>query len=299
MTTPRRVVGVDFGAAARSAGEKTWIAVCRRTDDGLAVERLATATETLGVDGTDRETVLPALVEFLADPPAPTVAGLDFPFSLPAEFLGFGGDPDDSDDEPNSPEGLWRSFLADTPERWGVLGAVDDPKALYETARETADERGFPRTRAADDDYGGQEPAGYRIRTQTFYGIAAVLAPLVDGGARVPPIAPAPDADLTLLETYPAAVFDALDAVREGYKPDTRAGVAARRDNRASLRAAGVAVDGVAADCLTATDDALDAVAAAHAAAADYTPAVEGSYTPRERVEGVIFDGDRSLPEGR
>lgn len=299
MTTPRRVVGVDFSAAARSAGEKTWIAVCRRTDDAFAVEQLATATETLGLDGTDRETVLPALVEFLADPPAPTVAGLDFPFSLPAEFLGFGGDPDDSDEETDATEELWRSFLADTPERWGELGVVDDPKALYETARETADARGFPRTRTTDETYGGQEPAGYRIRTQTFYGISAVLSPLVAGGARVPPVAPASDADLTLLETYPAAVFEALDAVREGYKPDTRAGVAARRENRAALRAAGVAVDGVAADCLTATDDALDAVAAAYAAAADYTAAVEGSYTPRERVEAVIFDGDHSLPERR
>ena len=302
MTTPSRVVGVDFSAAARSAGEKTWIAVCRRREGELVVEKLATATETLGVTGTDRETVLPALVAFLADPPEPTVAGLDFPFSLPAEYLGFGGTPDDPDGEPGDttdtpadPTDLWRSFVADTPERWGVLGAVDDPKELYEAAERTAEERDYPRTRATDDDHGGQEPAGYRIRTQTFYGISAVLAPLVDRGARVPPVTPAADADLTLLETYPAAVFDGLDAVREGYKPDSRAGVTARRDNRAALRDAGVTVEGVTADCLTARDDALDAVAAAYAAAADYTAAVEGSYTPRERVEAVIFDGSGSL----
>jgi len=169
---------------------------------------------------------------------------------------------------------------------------------LYEATKQTTDERDYPRTRVTDDDHGGQEPAGYRIRTQTFYGISAVLAPLVDRGARVPPVAPAADADLTLLETYPAAVFDGLDAVREGYKPDSRAGVAARRDNRAALRDAGVTVEGVTADCLTATDDAADAVAAAYAAAVDYTTAVEGSYTPRERVEAVIFDGSGSLTGG-
>ncbi|ERH13668.1 MAG: protein of unknown function (DUF429) [halophilic archaeon J07HB67] len=284
-----RVVGVDFSAAARSAGDNTWLAVCRRTDTGLDVRELATATELLDTDGS-REETLPALVEFLADPPAPTAVGLDVPFALPAEFLGFGGDTADPDRV--DPAGLWAGFAADTPDEWGVLGEIDGPEELYERVRETAETRGFPRTRATDETHGGQEPAGYRIRTQTFYGVSAVLAPLVDRGARVVPVHPDPDAELTVLETYPAAVFDALpDATREGYKSDSRAGVAARGRNRAALRAAGVTVDGTAADCLTATDDALDAVAAAYAAASDYAAAVEGTYTPRERVEAVIFDG--------
>jgi len=285
--TVDRVVGVDFSAAARSAGDNTWLAVCRRTDAGLDVTELATAAELLDTDGSRAET-LPALVDFLAEPPVPTAVGLDVPFALPAEFLGFDGD----DERRADSGGLWTAFVADTPDQWGVLGPLDGPEELYERVRETADTRGFPRTRATDETYGGQEPAGYRIRTQTFYGISAVLAPLVDRGARVPPVHPDPDADLTLLETYPAAVFDALpDATREGYKSDSRAGVAARGRNRAALQAAGVSLDDTAADCLTATDDALDAVAAAYAAANDHAAAVEREYTPRERVEAVIFDG--------
>ncbi len=290
--TVNRVVGVDFSAAARSAGDNTWLAVCRRTDAGLAVQELATAAELLDTDGS-RETTLPALVAFLAEPPAPTAVGLDVPFALPAEFLGFGGGSTD-ENQRGEPDELWTAFVADTPEKWGLLGELDGPEALYEQARETAERRGFPRTRATDETYGGQEPAGYRIRTQTFYGISAVLAPLVERGARVSPVHPDPDADLTLLETYPAAVFDALpDATREGYKSDSRAGVAARGRNRAALREAGVTFGDTTADCMTATDDALDAVAAAYAAANDHRAAVEDQYTPRERVEAVIFDGTR------
>lgn len=290
--TVERVVGVDFSAAARSAGDNTWLAVCRRTDTGLDVRELATAAELLDTDGS-REATLPALVEFLTDPPVPTAVGLDVPFALPAEFLGFGGGSTD-EDRRDEPDELWTAFVADTPEKWGLLGELDGPEALYEQARETAERRGFPRTRATDETYGGQEPAGYRIRTQTFYGISAVLAPLVGRGARVPPVHPDPGSDLTLLETYPAAVFDALpDATREGYKSDSRAGVAARGQNRAALRDAGVTVDDTTADCMTATDDALDAVAAAYAAANDHRAAVQDQYTPRERVEAVIFDGTR------
>lgn len=305
-----RVLGIDFSAAARSCGDNSWVATCRRTQTGLRVERLATLSETLGLSTSERAPTLAALVDALADPPEPTVVGLDVPFSLPAEFLrspeagASEDDPDNSGgsdtfDDPNGSDdtatvgGDWTRFVRATPDSWGRLDGVSDPKSLYERVRDVADAAGLPRSRATDEQYGGQEPAGFRIRTQTFYGISALLGPLVEREAvRVPPLHRDPDAPVTLLETYPAAVFDALPrGVREGYKSDDRAGVAARERNRAALAAAGVELCGTDASCATATDDALDAVAAAFAASRDAPAAVGGSYTPRERTEGVVFDG--------
>ncbi|MFB6243064.1 MAG: DUF429 domain-containing protein, partial [Halobaculum sp.] len=283
---PERVIGLDFSAAARSSGTNSWLADCRPTETGLRVDSLATVSEMLDLDSTDREEVLPALVEFFTGLSEPTVVGMDFPFALPAEFLGFEPEKPTSDD-------YWEEFVTDTPASWGILDDVADPKALYEQVRATAEERGFPLARETDTVNGGQNPAGYRIRTQTYYGISAVLRPLVErGDVCVPPVYENPTATLTVLETYPAAVFDRLpDGRREGYKSDDRAGIAAREWNRGALRAAGVDVEGTDATCLTASDDALDAVAAAVAAARDWAVAVDAPFSPRERVEAVVFDG--------
>lgn len=283
--TPERVLGLDFSAAARASGANSWVAECRFDGERLRVERLATASEWLGLDTTERDPVLAALVDELADPPEETAVGMDFPFSLPAEFLGFDGDGTGDD--------AWENFLRGTTTDWGILDDVADPRELYDRVTATADDRNLSLSRTTDDANGGQDPAGFRIKTQTFYGISALLRPLVErGNVRVPPVLDDSTAELTVLETYPAAVFDALpDAVREGYKDDDRASIAARRQNRAALRAAGVEIDGTDADAAVATDDALDAVAAAYAAAEDFETAVSGSFSRRERVEAVIFDG--------
>lgn len=284
--TPERVLGLDFSAAARASGANSWIADCRFDGETLRVERLATASEWLGLDTTERDPVLAELADGLADPPDPTVVGMDFPFSLPAEFLGFDGE--------NATDGdTWRNFLRETPTDWGILDDVADPRDLYDRVTAAAEEQSLPLSRQTDDVNGGQNPAGFRIKTQTFYGTSALLRPLVErGNVRVAPVLDDPTADLTVMETYPAAVFDALpNAVREGYKDDDRASVTNRRENRGALRAAGVEIEGLDADAAVATDDALDAVAAAYAAAMDFQRAVSDSFTPRERVEAVIFDG--------
>ncbi len=284
--TPERVLGLDFSAAARASGAKSWVADCRFDGETLRVERLATASEWLDLDTTERDPVLAELADRLIDPPEPTVVGMDFPFSLPAEFLGF-------DRDSTAGGNHWRSFLRGTPTDWGILDDVADPRDLYDRVTATAEEQSLPLSRRTDDANGGQNPAGFRIKTQTFYGISALLRPIVEhGNVRVAPVLDDPTADLTVMETYPAAVFDALpDAVREGYKDDDRASVRNRRQNRAALQAAGVEIEGLDADAAVATDDALDAVAAAYAAAMDFEIAVSGSFTPNERVEAVIFDG--------
>ncbi|MFC7136532.1 DUF429 domain-containing protein [Halobaculum litoreum] len=274
--TPETVYGVDFSAAATAAGASTWVARCVPDDDGLLVRELASAAEFLDLDSTAREDVLPALADRLGGVDGPAVAGLDFPFSLPAWTLG---------------EDDWTPFVAATPERWGVLDGVDDPRDLYDAVT-AGGEAGKPLRRATDDDHGGQDPAGFRIKTQTYYGISAVLRRLVArDGVAVPPVHPVEDPRLAVLETYPAAAFDRLDgAVRTGYKKGQRRHVAARRRNVEALRAAGVRfADDAAVDCAVATDDALDAVAAAHAAARNYPEALTAEYDEDERREARIF----------
>ena len=275
------VYGVDFSAARDSAGASTWVARCVVDGGTLAVAELASASEFLGLDSTRRDDVLPALADRLGDAAAPAVAGLDFPFSLPAWVLG--------DDD-------WRSFVEATPERWGVLGEVDGPRGLYDavTAAAEADDggEGRPLRRSTDDDHGGQDPAGFRIKTQTYYGISSLLRRLIAvDGVGVPPVATTPDPDLTLLETYPASVFDRLPGgERTGYKKAQRRHVEARRRNVDALVEAGVRFGSdPARDCAVATDDALDAVAAAYAAATNYADALDREWSDAERAEARIF----------
>lgn len=275
------VYGVDFSAAERSAGASTWVARCVVDDGLLTVEELASASEFLGLDSTRRDDVLPALADRLGDAAGPAVAGLDFPFSLPAWVL-------DGDD--------WRSFVEGTPERWGALGEIDDPRDLYDavTAAAEADDGGGgrPLRRSTDDDHGGQDPAGFRIKTQTYYGISSLLRRLIaDDGVGVPPVATTPDPRLTLLETYPASVFDRLPGgERTGYKKAQRRHVEARRRNVDALVDAGVRFGSdPARDCAVATDDALDAVAAAYAAAEHYPEVLDREWSDAERREARIF----------
>ncbi|UIP00915.1 DUF429 domain-containing protein [Halobaculum sp. CBA1158] len=286
------VYGLDFSAAATTAGASTWVARCVPRDGALVVEELASAAEFLGLDSTDREDALPALVDHFrglangsvaggddaAGGGPDVVAGFDFPFGLPAWALREGQ--------------TWREFVAATPDRWGALEDVGDPADLFRRVADEADRRGLSERRASDDEHGGQAPAGWRIKTQTYYGISALLRPLVAcDGVRVPPVLDADEPTLTVLETYPAAVFDRIDgAVREEYKGSQRRHVERRRRNADALVAAGVSFgDDAARDCAVATDDALDAVAAAHAAARNYPGTSPAEAGDSERREARIY----------
>jgi hypothetical protein len=248
MDDPERAVGVDFSAAKSDAGRKTWLAEAHIEGERLELTVLSDAAGHLGC-APSRESTLDALVEHIAGFDAPTVVGLDVPFSLPAPFLG--------DDD-------WHTFVDGTPERWGRLDGVDSPRALYDAAREFAEGEGVALRRATDRERGGQEPTGFRIKTQTYYGVSRVLRG-VHGEVAVAPFDDPDGDDTAVVEAYPAALFEALGANRTGYKRDTRAAVETRRANVAALSAEGVAL-GDHGEVAVATDDALDAVAAAVAA---------------------------------
>lgn len=252
---PETIYGVDFSAAKSDAGRNTWIAEGRGSDDRLVVEHLSDASGRLDCD-PGRDSTLPALLDgIFAAEEEPKAIGFDVPFGLPAGLLG---------------DANWREFLQDVADRWGVLDEVGDPVSLYVAARELAEQDDVSLLRATDDERGGQEPTGYRIKTQTYYGISALLAELPDDVSVLP--MDEPMTDTLVLETYPAASFrrlrDCIDsgAVHDtGYKRDTRRSIERRIANVRALSDAGVDFHGHC-EFAIASDHALDAVAAAYAA---------------------------------
>ena len=256
---PATIYGVDFSAAADDAGRNTWIAQCSieeraGEEDNLAVEELADASELLSC-APDRDSTIAALVDLIEGYPDERRAfGLDFPFGLPRDLQGAD----------------WHEFLDRVRDggEWGELGRVDGPRSLYDAARERAEAEGVGLRRVTDERRGGQEPTGFRIKTQTYYGVSALLAELSED-VSIPPMDD-PTRNTVVLETYPAATFRRL---REegyapvhdtGYKRDTREAIRRRRNNVDALAEAGVEFDGHRAFAV-ATDHALDAVAAARA----------------------------------
>lgn len=283
---PSTIYGVDFSAAAGDAGRNTWIAECRIQDEALVVDDLADASAMLSC-APDRDSTISALVDLIEGASTGRRAfGLDFPFGLPGALL-------DGRD--------WRTFVSDALERdrWGVLENVDGPKTLYENAKSRVDRRD-DLLRRTDERCGGQAPTGYRIKTQTYYGISDLLGGLPDDVAVVPMD------DVTgftiVLETYPAATFRRLqdegyDPVHDtGYKHDTRESIDRRRENVDALSEAGVEYVGHD-DVAVAADHALDSVAAAWATwrAAESGYEVQDGQGPADvvtsasRCEGYIY----------
>lgn len=274
------VYGVDFSASKRDAGRNTWIAECSPAEDGLVVEGLADAATVLDCD-PGREATLEALVDLIeADGDGRRAFGLDFPFGLPRDLMG---------------EGDWHTFVSGVRDGdgWGALGAVDGPRALYEHARARAEGGDVDLLRRTDAERGGQEPTGFRIKTQTYHGISGVLAPVAanEDVSVVPMDDGVPET--VVLETYPAAAFRRLrdDLGRgvhdRGYKRDTRDAIERRRANVDGLAGAGVQF-GEDETFAVASDHALDAVAAAYAA---WRATRAGGHP------GCLVDGAGEIPE--
>ncbi len=196
----QRIIGIDWSGAA-DAGRRIHIAEGRLSAHGLALSALRRAEE-LPAGGRDREVCLPALRRWLAAQ-GPCAVGLDFPFGLPRALM----------DAPD-----WPSFVRQFAGRF----------------RSPEDFRGWCRSRS-----GGQElkrradvetrtpfsPYNLRLYRQTYWGISALLAPLlVRGQAVAVPMQPAVPHLPWLLEACPASLLK-----RRGlYIPYKGAGAGAR-----------------------------------------------------------------------
>ncbi len=262
-----RLVGVDF-SGARDAGDRIWLAVATRDGGRVALDSCRPA-RTLAGGGKDRDAALAALAEFLSRERR-AVAGLDFPFGLPAGLVA---------------EARWEDFLRAFPERY--------PDA--ESFRAACMRGGAGRElRRRTDDTARVPFSAYNLRLyrQTYFGIAKVLRPLVESdAARVAPMQAPASGKVLLAEICPASLLKGLNLCRP-YKG--RAGRLQENRNRivTALIDSGLLVEPAKPLRETMVEnrggDALDAVLAAIAAAG-----VPGSYAAApdavERIEGRVY----------
>ncbi|WP_374313355.1 hypothetical protein [Dongia sp.] len=149
-----RILGIDF-SGARDAGRKIWIAEARRSDGPLAIENCLPAS---ALPGSSKEPgiAITALARHIVAE-ADTIAGCDFPFSLPVDLV-------------LAP--AWRGFALSFRQRFV------DPLSFHDIChRETG---GIEVKRRTDrEDRTPFNSFNLRLYRQTWWGIGHLLAPLV------------------------------------------------------------------------------------------------------------------------
>lgn len=263
-----RVAGIDFSAAT-DAGRRIWIACGRRRGErgGVEIESCFPA-EALPGSGRDRETALAAVRAWIASM-GEGVVGLDFPFGLPAALVR---------------EETWEAFVA------GFVDRFPDAEVFR---RECVASAGGKELRRATDRQARTpfSPYNLRLYRQTWYGLAAVLGPLVrEGRVRVLPMQDCEAGRAAVVEVCPASTLKHCGLYRP-YKGRSRALRTARRGIVRALVERGLVVwreealgRAVVAE---AGGDALDAVVGAVAAGA-VEEVAEGGAVSRG-VEGWVY----------
>lgn len=272
VTLPRRsrVYGVDF-SGARDAGRKIWIAQASVHRDGLSIERCASAATLLGVV-PQREACLSALCAWIACE-REAVFGIDFPFGLPAPLL---------------ETASWEEFISAFPKRYAT------PQHFRSACYATTSGREVKRL---TDQENGTPWASYNLRLyrQTFYGIAALLAPLVSQAAvSVLPMQYAREDRAWLIEICPAATLKRHDLYipykgREARHRRARRDILEAVQRLAPLRFADAMMqDAIIED---ADGDALDSVVAAWATwrALQRPAELEKPSHPLYAYEGYVY----------
>ena len=244
------IIGIDFSGAKHD--RSTWVAHGIMTGDG--------ALQLQCVEMTPRSAVLQVLLT--AQPP--TVAAIDFPFGIPrafAEFVSVGT----LESMPDS----WRvvadlnleEFIA---ARDAFVGRFGEPKRAGDAAH-------FP------ESYSPLHKVNPNMLPMTYYGIR-MLNELHENQSNrwaVPPLKPNRndmDGSVTLLETMPGAFLKSIGTIYKGYKKPKSPILRDERRNTvldALQDSSGVELPNLSnfrEECI-ASDDCLDAVVAAVAAA--------------------------------
>lgn len=153
-----RILGIDF-SGAQDAGRKIWIAEARRTDGPLEIIACRPAIDLPGGSKLPDAAIAALARHIVAE--ADTVAGCDFPFSLPAELV-------QAKD--------WRSFALTFRQRFV------DPLSFHDLCHR--DTGGVEVKRRTDrEDRTPFNSFNLRLYRQTWWGIGHLLAPLVAAGA--------------------------------------------------------------------------------------------------------------------
>ncbi|MET1027819.1 MAG: hypothetical protein ABWY00_11670 [Dongiaceae bacterium] len=264
-----RILGIDFSGAV-DAGRRIWIAEARHDPSAaqapLVIDRCFPAMD-LPASGIRPDLALPALLRHITALPE-TIAGCDFPFSLPAELLDAVG---------------WIDFITGFPVRFPDHEAyrlINRTRTnLLEIKRRTDRLAGTP-----------FNSYNLRLYRQAWWGMAHLLHPLVTGGhAIVVPQMPVRAAKPLLMEVCAACSLKHLDCY-PAYKGRTELHRRARRRildclvDHNLLAAPKPALRRLLLD--NAGGDALDAVIGAVAAArADHRRKPDRF----DRLEGRVF----------
>jgi hypothetical protein len=149
-----RILGIDF-SGAQDAGRKIWIAEAHSCDGALAIENCRPAEE-LADSGRRPDLAIAALARLIVAEPD-TIAGCDFPFSLPLDLV-------EAAD--------WRSFAL------GFRARFPDPLAFHDICHGATG--GIEVKRRTDrEDKTPFNSFNLRLYRQTWWGIGHLLAPLV------------------------------------------------------------------------------------------------------------------------
>lgn len=149
-----RLIGIDFSGAS-DAGAKIWIATARRNDGPVTIEDCRPAMF-LPKGGRAPEAALAALRAYVVAEPA-TIAGCDFPFSLPADLVRARD---------------WRGFALDFTRRYPT------PLDFHDLCHSATG--GVEIKRRTDrKDRTPFNSFNLRLYRQTWWGIGHLLAPLV------------------------------------------------------------------------------------------------------------------------
>lgn len=159
-----RILGIDFSGAS-DAGTKIWIATGRRTEGALDISDCRPALRLEGGGKAPLEALAGLRRAILAE--ADTVAGCDFPFSLPARLVAARD---------------WKAFALDFTQRYPT------PLHFHDLCHQATG--GIELKRRTDrDDRTPFNSYNLRLYRQTWWGIGHLLAPLVaDGSAIVWPL---------------------------------------------------------------------------------------------------------------
>ncbi|MPY68491.1 MAG: DUF429 domain-containing protein [Alphaproteobacteria bacterium] len=185
MAVREHVIGVDF-SGARDAGKYVWLAEGRVKNGALTLDSCCPARALAG-GGIAHDIAIAALVDRLRRART-AVAGLDFPFSLPVQFMG---------------QADWSRFV-------GGFAGLYPTAELFRAALNRAAGGKEPKRRT---DVDARTPFGawnLRMYRQTWSGITGVLAPLVrNDDVRVAPMQAAHCGKPILVETCPASLLKA------------------------------------------------------------------------------------------
>lgn len=153
-----RILGIDF-SGAQDAGRKIWVAEARQSDGPLAIISCRPAIDLPGGSARPDLAIAALARHILAE--RDTIAGCDFPFSLPQDLV-LAKD--------------WRSFALDFTRRFA------DPLSFHDLCHQATG--GIEVKRRTDrEDKTPFNSFNLRLYRQTWWGIGHLLAPLVASDA--------------------------------------------------------------------------------------------------------------------